>query len=784
MARRRVGLGCWLVLLASALCAGPPVEELERRLRSARGKERLAILTELADLAGETDPARELALAQEALTLAEAEKDAAAEAGARYHIGKAKAFLGEAEVALEPLQQSAALYERLGDRKGVGDATNALGIAEYRLGRFDSALGRFEKALAIWEETGNKKNAATLLANIGTIHCQRSRWQEGLLYFQRSLEAQRQVANPKGEALALNNIGIVYQHLGRYADAVDVYLRALKIEEALDNRTGIARACGNLGIIYKNLKQWDSALEFMKRGLALNRELGDRHSEAMDLNNIGGVYADQGDLKTALSYYEQAMVIREAMKDPGGLSSTLINFGEAHHKLGEHERARREFERALSLAEGAGLKGDMIPALRHLAAVQKDLGDVAGAARSLDRGLRLVEEGADRELERDIHEGLSELEAARGDFKSAYRHRRRYDELQDAIVQQQSNDKIAELRAKYDAEKRQQEIELLRRDNEIQRLRLRSERLKINLLVAGMALLALLLVVFFRKYRHLLAFWKRKSYVGHYRIIERIGAGGMGEVYKAAHIRDESKKVAVKVLREAFTDDPLLRQRFKNEAVIIDQLNDPHIVRVFERGEYNQRLYIAMELLDGKSLAALIRGGQRPPLQDCVFIMSQLAETVARLHSKGIVHRDLQPENVMLVDGVDTKHFVKLLDFDIAKSHSLTRMTETGVILGTVGYLAPEQITTQTSSPASDVYSLGVVFYELVTVEKPFLGEMAMDVVRQILEKEPLAPAQLRPDTPPDVSALILEMLSKDPDRRPTDEALVERLERLAMPLH
>jgi serine/threonine-protein kinase len=147
----------------------------------------------------------------------------------------------------------------------------------------------------------------------------------------------------------------------------------------------------------------------------------------------------------------------------------------------------------------------------------------------------------------------------------------------------------------------------------------------------------------------------------------------------------------------------------------------------------------------------------------------------------GIVHRDVKPENVMLSETAETQPCVKLLDFDIAKSQSLTRLTETGEILGTVSYLAPEQITAQASSPASDTHALGVVFYELLTLERPFLGEAPMDIVRQILEADPVPPASLRPDIPADLSALVVEMLSKIAERRPDDAALASRLSAIAV---
>jgi serine/threonine-protein kinase len=159
--------------------------------------------------------------------------------------------------------------------------------------------------------------------------------------------------------------------------------------------------------------------------------------------------------------------------------------------------------------------------------------------------------------------------------------------------------------------------------------------------------------------------------------------------------------------------------------------------------------------------------------------MTQLVNALAKVHSKGIIHRDIKPENILLIEKKENKYFVKLLDFGLAKSQSLTRLTETGQILGTINYLPPEQITHQKVSLASDIYSLGVVFYEMLTLEKPFLGESTIDIIKQIIEKEPIEPRKLRPEIPVELNKLILKMLSKKLDTRPNDEMVLTWIEDL-----
>jgi serine/threonine-protein kinase len=153
--------------------------------------------------------------------------------------------------------------------------------------------------------------------------------------------------------------------------------------------------------------------------------------------------------------------------------------------------------------------------------------------------------------------------------------------------------------------------------------------------------------------------------------------------------------------------------------------------------------------------------------------MRQLSDALTQIHSRGILHRDIKPENVMLLNGTAQTKTVKLLDFGLARAPSLTHLTETGEILGTVYYLAPEIITQRQVSAAGDIYALGVIFYELLTLEKPFLGENPAEIIRAILEKEPINPSHFRPDLSVEQTTLVLRMLSKNPGQRPAGDELL-----------
>jgi serine/threonine-protein kinase len=233
------------------------------------------------------------------------------------------------------------------------------------------------------------------------------------------------------------------------------------------------------------------------------------------------------------------------------------------------------------------------------------------------------------------------------------------------------------------------------------------------------------------------------------------------------------------VLREELFEDERNRKRFKQEAAIIDQLDHPNIVNVYERGQSRHTMFIAMELLEGKTLTDKINEEGKIELFDCLHIMAQVTDAIAKIHSKAIIHRDMKPDNVMLIESDNDPNFVKLLDFGLAKMQHQTRLTQTGMVIGTINYMAPEQIAGSGFSGATDIYSLGVVFYEMLTGEKPFVGETTIDIMKQIIDKTPIKPVKYRCDTPTELNDLVLMMMEKKQKDRPNAEEVLEALKRI-----
>jgi serine/threonine protein kinase len=247
--------------------------------------------------------------------------------------------------------------------------------------------------------------------------------------------------------------------------------------------------------------------------------------------------------------------------------------------------------------------------------------------------------------------------------------------------------------------------------------------------------------------------------VGHYRLLERIGGGGMGVVYRARDSRSDGI-VALKLMQQRFTEDTTAVKRFQLEASLIAKLDHPNVCTVNEVGETDGRLYFSMPLYEGATLRQRITPGPLP-VEDVLDIATQVARGLARAHADGIVHRDIKPSNVFLcADGR-----VKLLDFGIAKLAGLTLTNSLAGPLGTIGYMSPEQLRGDPVDHRTDIWSLGVVLYEMLAGHRPFRGAAGV-VVNAIVHGDPEPLIRLRPDIPDSVSRVANSALLKLPDAR------------------
>jgi len=250
---------------------------------------------------------------------------------------------------------------------------------------------------------------------------------------------------------------------------------------------------------------------------------------------------------------------------------------------------------------------------------------------------------------------------------------------------------------------------------------------------------------------------------GRYRVISRVGSGGMADVYLA---EDQllGRLLAVKLLHHHFAEDQEFVERFKREASSAAALSHPNIVGIFDRGEWGGTYYIAMEYVDGRSLKDVLRQEGAMDAASAIDVVIQILRAARFAHKRGVIHRDLKPHNVIL----DEEGRARVTDFGIARAGA-SDMTMTGSIMGTAQYLSPEQAQGHPVSAAADLYSIGVILYELLTGVVPFEGETAIAIAYKQVSAQPRSPREVEPSVPAGVDAIVMRSLAKDPSQRFAD---------------
>lgn len=687
------------------------------------------------------------------------------------------------ERALEVANEALELATNFGNRPAAADAYNLKGLAHLTMHDYEHGLQAMREAEKLYRDLGNESQATRSLGSQAMALSSMGELWPAIEVVERVLEDFREMGDEKGEAAATNNLGIYYERVGDYEQALRYNLESLEIERSLGRTIGIANNLNSIGNIHSRLDDHDQAREYYSGALELFEELGEDYGVLQCLNNLGNTYENQDQDERALEYFERALDVARRLGRPSLEANPLTNMGIVHKKRGEFDRALDVYGRAAEIEEDLGEMADLALCLHNMGEIYLLMERPSEALVYLNNAESIAVETGSYVAQQGTFLNLAEAHAQLGDYRRAHEYLIRYGEVRDASLDEEKRRTVAELQARYDADRRREQIELLTKDNEIQKLQLSRARLTAFLLMAVAALVIGAAVLLLRRYRSLLAFWKKKVFIGPYRVGDEISTGGMGVVYQATNVLEPGRTVALKVIRDEFAGDATQRQRFVNEGQIIDSINHPNIVTVFDRGEHNERLYIAMEYLVGRTLAEVVAEtaarGETISEHRCLGIMSQLADAVTSIHAMGIVHRDIKPNNVIVTGSEGGGERVKLLDFGTAKLDSMTTLTAAGELVGTVSYLAPERIRHSEPTAAGDVFSLGVVFYELLALEKPFPAKDPVVLLRQLLDVEPVEPATFRSELTGELNELVMAMLHKDAHRRPDGEELMHRLTRL-----
>jgi len=799
-ARVRLGMimmvGLWMVLGRIAPADNPPtigeqIRQMEAACADATGQPRLDLLLKLSTAYWRIDAAKSLAYGEEALALARELENPAGEVDALNDIGVARGYLNQPDESLAAYRQALARSKEDGYPNGQMKALANLGTWYHYRREYHHARQHYTDALALARQIPDEREEGQLLRNIGLTYQNSADNPRAMEYHTRALEIARRIDNHHGVILCLNSIAMIHEDSAEYEKSLACYLEALAEAERMQDRAAIADTASNMAKIYWRQEDYAAAEKSLQRAMEIHESNHDRQGTAHALNNLGIIARYAKEYDKAIDYYEKSLAIKQELGNQFDILTTYHNIGNIYLDKGDLSSALDRYQEALAGAETLDDRSFVAENLLAMGNTYRRMNRLEESLAALRRCQSIAAEGNFAEVNKDAWLQISRTLSAQGLYKAALEAYQNFSKIQDEIRDESRQRQITEMRTRYETEKKERENDLLRKDNEIQALTISRQQTLVWLFItlAAVALGGLVLVG--RRLAKTARFWRQSHYVAHFRLLEKLGRGGTGTVYRALNMV-QKQEVALKVIDEELVD-VAGRDRFIQEGLISGHITHPNVIRIFERGEHNGRLYYAMEFVDGITLRDMIRETP-PPLRVSLALLSVLVDAVHDMHAAGVIHRDLKPENIMLGHGIrleaglpladlaeEIRYHLKILDFGLAKVLEARTMTRTAMLAGTLHYLAPEYLFgKKVREEAMDFYSLGVVFYELLTGRLPFPAGEAYEVIYAIVQQPATPPAEVNPHVPPAVSAFALDLIAKKPSERLKEYAAIrDALDRL-----
>lgn len=598
-------------------------------------------------------------------------------------------------------------------------------------------------------------------------------------------------APPERRAAVLDSAGLLHSVMRNYTQAEDLLRQALALWHRVEEPAGVARGLRRLGMIYWNLENYAVAQNYSEQALALERELGNDTEVGIILNDLGNIANYQEDRETAERHFRESLAIARRVGNLHNTAAALANLGNIAQVQGDYQQARTYFEESIALMRQIGFMERVAQILGNLGNTGLNTGDLAAAEAAFQECLDIRTQLGQRLATGHALHGLGIVADRRGQPDKALAYLAESLQVQQEAGQVRGLPSLIETIARiagrlghpHEAAQLYGAMEVVREQKQVtnrtphgrafheQAMADLHSRLPADALETawqrGRQLSLSAALDLACRLAHLAPAapagtgpaMAAPTYVEE----SLLAIGGMGEVYRGRDITTGQPVVIKRLRPELVAQNAELVTRFVREGELLRQLRHPNIVQMLSAVQQDSYYLIVMEYVPGGSLRDLLTRRPQLPTQQVAEIGLELADALARAHHLNIIHRDLKPENILLAaDGTP-----RLTDFGIAyQPHLDTRLTPPGVLLGTMAYLSPEGFLGQELDARSDIWSFGVILYEMLAGRNPFAGSSLGETMMFILNQTVPDLSQERPDTPPLFLRLLGQMLTREREQR------------------
>jgi adenylate cyclase len=385
-----------------------------------------------------------------------------------------------------------------GEKETIASCYKKIAICYYKLDNYAEAIDWFQKALDLHREMGDLEAVATTLNNIGLNYKMRGNYDKAIEYYEQTIKIDEELGKGNEIAVTLNNIGMVYRGWGKYDKAIEYFERSLRLRTSLNDQPGVSKSLNLIGLVYTDWKKYDQAILNFRESLKIEESLKNESEVAIRLNNLGKVYFHMKLYDTALVYFNKTLLIQQKNNDLDQIALAFNNIGRVYLNQQKYQDASDYLSSALSIYDELGMKGEKATVLANLSDISRGLGNEAKALQLLDSSTLIAEKLNLRKQLQQNYLYYSDIYSDRKDYKKSLDYYKQYSEIKDSVFSEEILSQLSDFQIKYETEKKETEIELLKRNEEIQGLALKKQTIFRNSMLAlSVLLLALAAMIFY-----------------------------------------------------------------------------------------------------------------------------------------------------------------------------------------------------------------------------------------------------------------------------------------------